>query len=176
MQSQLPGSAHLLVSSTQIQESIQTLAREIDAFYQNSDLVVVGVLKGAVHFVSNLLRQMTLDPPVEWVRVVTYRHGTTAMKESQVIFAGDVDLKGKELLVADDILDQGHTYQALKQALERYHPASLKWAFLLEKEGARSRAGCLPDFVGLRVPDVWVVGYGLDLSERFRNLPGIYRL
>jgi len=176
MQSQLPGSAQLLVSSTQIQESVQTLARETDAFYQNSDLVVVGVLKGAVHFVSDLLRQMTLDPPVEWIRVVTYPHGTTAVKDSRVIFTGEVELAGKDLLVADDILDQGHTYQALKQALELHQPASLRWVYLLEKEGARSRAGCLPDFVGLRVPDVWVVGYGLDLSERFRNLPDIYSL
>lgn len=149
---------------------------EIDSQYEKSDLVVVGVLKGAVHFVSDLLRQMKLDPPVEWVRVITYQGGTTAAEDSKVFFAGEADLEGKDVLVADDILDRGYTYRALKQVLETYRPASLRWAFLLEKSGARERAGLQPDFVGLQAPDVWVAGYGLDLSERFRNLTDIYSL
>ncbi len=176
MPSLLPPHAHLLFGPDQIQERVKALAGEIDSVYKNLDLVVVGVLKGAVHFVSDLLRGMTLDPCVEWVRVSTYREGTTAVSGSLIHFVGDLELVGKDVLVADDILDSGRTYQTLNPALLERNPARVRWAFLLEKEGACERAGFQPDFVGFHVPEAWVVGYGLDLAEKYRNLAGIYAL
>lgn len=172
----LPPQSRLLLDALQIRAHVKAQASQIDHLYQASDLVLVGVLKGAVHYISDLLRSLTLDPQMEWVRVETYSAGTTNAGQSRLVFVGDVKLEGRDVLVVDDILDRGHTYRLLSRELMARNPASLRWAFLLEKEGARHRAGFDPDFAGLLVPEVWVVGYGMDLSEKYRNLEGIYAL
>ena len=176
MSTALPPTASLLLGAQEILARVKSLASEIDRRYQGSDFVVLGVLKGAVHFVSDLLRGMTLDPRIEWVRVETYANGDCAGQTPKVVFAGDIDLHGKDLLVVDDILDRGYTYRALYRELLARGPRSLRWAFLLAKEGAADRTGLNPDFLGFKIPEVWVVGYGLDYSERYRNLEGIYSL
>lgn len=170
----LPEGGHELIDREALLARIAALALEIDQAYQGTDFVVVGVLKGAHHFLSDLLLRMTLDPRVEFVRVATYGDGTYPTAATEVTEVGELDLGGRDVLVIEDILDRGGTAGALTRALANHSPKSLRWAFLLVKEGAIVRSGLTPDFVGFTIPDEWVVGYGLDVGEQFRNLEGIY--
>lgn len=172
----LPPGARVLLSAEVIRERVCALAQEIEAAYEGREFVLLGVLKGSLHFVSDLLRSMKSDPRLEWVRVVTYPKGTTACDKPQFLPAGDLNLEGKDVLVVDDILDRGHTSQAILEGLSSHHPNSIRWAFLLVKGGASDRTAVHPDFTGFEIPDVWVVGYGLDHSERFRNRDKIFAL
>lgn len=159
-----------------IRARIAELAAEIEQSGTDGPIVLLGVLKGAVHFLSDLARAMPSDPIIEFIRVRTYTTGTESCPESTVIDLGLSDLADKHVIVVDDILDQGKTVHAIQSTLASIAPASLRWAFLLVKQGARERSGVTPDFVGFEIPDKWVVGYGLDLDERYRNLPGVYVL
>lgn len=174
MEKVLPVGGHELIDREALHERIAALALEIDQAYKGKDFVVVGVLKGAHHFLSDLLLQMTLDPRVEFVRVATYGDSMNPSGVAKVTEVGQLDLGGRDVLVIEDILDRGGTVKALARALANHPIQSLRWAFLLVKEGAAARSGLDPDFVGFTIPDEWVVGYGLDIGERFRNLEGIY--
>lgn len=170
----VPDSLRCLIDRALLHERIGELAAQLDRVYAGREVVLVGVLKGAHHFLSELLRRMRLDPRVEFVRVVTYGKETTPAEASRVIEVGPPDLAGKDVLVVEDILDRGGTVKALSASLGKHCPRSLRWVFLLVKEGAIERSGFQPDFVGFTIPDEWVVGYGLDRGEQFRNLEGIY--
>jgi hypoxanthine phosphoribosyltransferase len=172
----LPLGARALLSAKVIRERVCALAQEIEQAYEGREFVLLGVLKGSLHFVSDLLRSMKCDPRLEWVRVITYPEGTTARDKPSFLPVGDLNLEGKDVLVVDDILDRGHTSKAILEGLSSHHPNSIQWAFLLVKAGAPERTGLRPDFTGFEIPDVWVAGYGLDHSERFRNHDQIFVL
>lgn len=163
-----------LIGPEAIRARIGELAIEIEQAVEARPVVLLGVLKGGVHFLSDLARAMSSDPRIEFIRVRTYATGTDAAPESTVIDLGLADLAGEHVVVVDDVLDQGKTALALASTLAPLKLASLRWVFLLVKEGARERSGVRPDFVGFEIRDEWVVGYGLDLDERFRNLSGVY--
>lgn len=166
--------SELLISGEAIQRRIAEMAVHIDRAYRGRRIVVVGVLKGAVHFLSDLTRCLSVDQRLEFVRVATYKNSTHAVVSARPEVFSDFDVTGQDVLVVDDILDHGQTARAVRDCLEARQPRSIRWAILLVKDGAIERAGFRPDFIGFEIHDTFVVGYGLDYCERYRNVPDIY--
>ncbi|MBE7487460.1 MAG: Hypoxanthine-guanine phosphoribosyltransferase [bacterium] len=171
-----PDGAVRLLDEAAIQARIHTLAEEIGSFFQGQEFLLVGILKGSVHFASDLARALQRDPPLEWIRVRTYPSGTSPQGDSEILEVGNYSLKNRIVLVLDDVLDRGQTHQALTGYFQSRQPARVHWCFLLAKRGLGEKMGIQPDFTGFTVPDRWLIGYGLDLDERYRNLRDIYAL
>lgn len=164
-----------LISEDRIRERAAALAHMIDSTYADERLHLVVVLKGAFIFAADLLRRMTVQAAVDFVGAASYGAGTTS--SSPVALAGfeRVSVGGRHVLVIEDILDTGRTSAAILDRLQAQHPASLALCALLRKPAAASLD--LPVFaVGFDIADEFVVGYGMDYAERYRNLRGIYRL
>ena len=163
-----------LLAADRIRERVAALAGEIDAAYAGRRLIVVCVLKGALPFAADLLRQLTVDVEVEFIRARSYaRNQSTGTVE--LPWFPDRPLTGKHVLVVEDILDSGRTTQAICDHFERQGPASLSLCVLLDKAVPRA-APVRADFVGFAIEDRFVVGYGLDYEERYRQLPHIHVL
>jgi hypoxanthine phosphoribosyltransferase len=157
-----------LFTSEEIQRKIQELGSRISKDYADKDLLVIGVLKGAIFFMSDLLRSLRMD----------FMHCTSSSSKGKggnpVQMMCDIkeDIKGKHVLLVEDIVDSGVTLQYLKQMLINRGPASLKVCVLLDK-AERRKVEIEADYAGFRIPNKYVVGYGLDYKDRYRNLPYI---
>jgi hypoxanthine phosphoribosyltransferase len=162
-----------LLSAKDIQTRVCELAQEIDEAYQERQPVLVGIMKGSLHFLSDLSRNLKVDHTLEFLRASTYPSGSSPEPETTVESWSGFDVTGKEVLVVDDILDRGMTAKAISGFLTAQSPRSVTWVFLVVKEGAVERTGLRPEFIGFEIPNVWVVGYGMDYEERYRNLGGI---
>lgn len=163
----------VLIDAATIERRVAELARQITADYSRTDhLVVVGVLKGSFIFTADLCRQLGVDHSVDFIALSSY--GNTAKATGNVRMIMDVreNIAGKHVLIVEDILDSGYTLDYLKRNFETRMPASLRTIALLNKQDRREVEVKL-DYTGFDIPDVWVVGYGLDFSERFRTLPYI---
>jgi hypoxanthine phosphoribosyltransferase len=169
-------SLECLLDYPTIRHKVHLLAAQLDQDYCGKDLVIVGILKGSFHFISDLVREMKLDPSVEWIRVSTYGAATTPSRQSQIQLVGEVDLHNRDVLVVDDILDLGKTMTAIQPVLLAMSPNSLRSAFLLVKDNPQRFQEIIPDYQCFQVPNLWVVGYGLDLKDRYRNLKGIFSI
>ena len=164
-----------LLSERRIRARVATLGRRIDADYRRCELSFVVVLKGAVVFAADLMRQVTRPCAVDFITASSY--GTAARSSGTVTLGGldRLNVTGSDVLVVEDILDTGRTCTAIIEGLQPMAPASIALCALLRKPGAAALD--LPvDYVGFDIPDEFVVGYGLDYAERYRNLRGIYRL
>lgn len=160
----------VLLTEQQIQSRLDVLATEIAREYTGKELTVVGVLTGSVMFMTDLLRRLPLRLRLDYVGVSSY-HGTTCSTGQLVTTkALQLDVHGREVLVLDDILDTGLTLIRIRQALRELHPGSLRFGVLLEKD-VPHRENFTADYVGFKIPDKFVVGYGLDYREQYRNLP-----
>ena len=166
-----------LLSESEIQSRVDELAKEIDAAYANTDmLVLIGVLKGSFIFLSDLARRLTVPHRVEFIAVSSY-----GAKESEhadpVRLLMDVrhGIDGEDVLLVEDIVDTGHTLAYLKRLFAAHKPHSVRTCTLLHKPD-RTEQEVPIDFLGFTIPDVWVVGYGLDYAERHRTLPYIGEL
>ena len=166
-----------LLSAAEIQQRVRSLAADIDRTYAGSEhLVLIGVLKGSFIFLSDLARQLTVPHRVEFIAVTSY-----GAKESEqadpVRLIMDVRhaINGEDVLIVEVIVDTGHTLAYLKRLFEARDPGSLRACSLLHKP-ERTEHNVQVDFLGFRIPDVWVVGYGLDYAERYRTLPYIAEL
>ncbi len=166
-----------LLSTQQIDDRVAELAAEIDRDYAAADhLVLVGVLKGSFIFLSDLTRRLTVQHRVEFLAVTSY--GDRESEEANAVrLLMDVrhDIAGQHVLLVEDIVDTGHTLAYLKRLLEARRPASLATCTLLHKPD-RTEEYVHLDYLGFTIPDVWVVGYGLDYAERYRTLPYIGQL
>jgi hypoxanthine phosphoribosyltransferase len=167
----------VLLSTEQIDERVGALAAEIDAAYAGAGrLVLIGLLKGSFIFLSDLARKLTIPHRVEFIAVSSY-----GAKESEaadpVRLLMDVRhaIDGEHVLIVEDIVDTGHTLAYLRRLFEVRGPASLKICTMLHKPDRTEQEVGL-DFLGFTIPDVWVVGYGLDYAERYRTLPYIGEL
>ena len=166
-----------LLTEDEIQARVDQLAAEINDTYEDSDeLVLIGVLKGSFIFLSDLSRRLTVPHRVEFIAVSSY-----GAKESEhadpVRLIMDVrhGIDGLDVLLVEDIIDTGHTLSYLKRLFSAHKPRSLRTCTLLHKPD-RTEADIDIDFLGFTIPDVWVVGYGLDYAERHRTLPYIGEL
>lgn len=163
----------VLIPESAIQSRVSELARQISADYQAAgELLLIGVLRGSFIFLADLCRRLTAPARVEFIALSTYGDQTTTDGQVRMVMDLRTEVRGVHVLVVEDILDTGHTLDFLLEHLRARDPASLKSCVLVRKP-ARARVELAPDYLGFDIPDVWVVGYGLDCAGRLRNLPYI---
>lgn len=163
----------VLLSEQDLKEMVSRIGKEICQDYQDSrhPLILVSVLKGSVVFMGDLMRAIDIPCFIDFMSVSSYGAGTTSSGVVKIIKDLDTNvIAGADLLLVEDILDSGKTLCYLKQLLQTRNPASVKICTLLDKPDRRT-APIQADYVGATIPDAFVVGYGLDYAERYRNLP-----
>ncbi len=161
-----------LFTSEEIQRKIHELGSRISADYADKDLLVVGVLKGALFFMSDLLRSLRISVRMDFIHCTSSSSKGKGVNPVQIIADVKEDIRGTHVLLVEDIVDSGVTLRYLKQMLTERGPASLKVCVLLDKS-ERRQVEIEADYVGFRIPNKYVVGYGLDYKDRYRNLPYI---
>lgn len=171
------GAGRPLISARRIARRVRELGEEISAVYADLDqpLVIVVILKGAAVFAADLLRSLSIPAELEFVRASSYGAGTSSSGKVKIAHLVEGPLTGRDLLLVEDIVDSGRTISVIVRELQRHHPASLRLAALLDRP-ARREVEVSIDFTGFRIPDRFVIGYGLDYAGLYRELPGIYSL
>lgn len=161
--------AHVLLTEEQISDRIAAIAAEIDEAYQGRDLLLVGVLNGAVMVMADLARALSIHANMDWMAVSSYGSGTTSSGVVRILKDLDGDVEGRHILIVEDILDSGLTLSWLLKNLRSRKPASLEIFTLLRKPDA-VKVDVEPRYVGFDIPNEFVVGYGLDYAQKYRNL------
>jgi len=161
-----------LVAADALQARVRELAAEVSADYQGREPLVIGVLKGAVFFIADLLRLMTVPVELDFMAVSSYGSSTHSSGVVRILKDLDIPIAGRHVLVVEDVIDSGLTLSYLLKNLASREPASLEICTLLTKPGHK-RLNIPIRYVGFELPDAFVIGYGLDYSERWRNLPYI---
>ena len=164
-----------LISAAAIADRVDELASQIDADYAESEeLIMIGVLKGSFIFLADLARAMEITRRVEFIAVSSYGSSEDTMHSGAVRLLMDVrtDIEDRDVLVVEDIVDSGYTIEYLMRVLSARKPRTLRACTLLRKPD-RLEVEVAVDYLGFDIPDVWVVGYGLDWAERYRTLPYI---
>jgi hypoxanthine phosphoribosyltransferase len=172
----------VLIPRDRITQRVAEMGAQISRDFAGESVMFVGVLKGAAIFLSDLARQVTLDASFDFIAVSSYglrpspsqelKHGWDSTGEVRLTKDVDQSMRDKNVIVVEDILDTGLTLSYLKQILMAHQPKTLKLAALLDKPSRRKKP-ITADYVGFTIPDEFVVGYGLDYAERYRNLPDI---
>ena len=162
----------VLLSADEIAKRVKELGAEISRDYTDKDLLVVGILKGAVVFLSDLIREITVPLEVDFMATSSYGQATKTSGVVQLLKDLDTPIEGRDVLIVEDIIDSGLTLSYLSQLLLSRKPASTKTAVLLDKPDRR-QTEFVPDYVGFTIPDQFVIGYGLDFNHKFRELPYI---
>ena len=162
----------VLLTKEQIEQRVAELGKQITADYQGKDLIVVVLLKGAAWFATDLTRAIDLPLRVDFMVASSYGNGTSTTGNVKVKLDISENIAGKHVLVIDDIIDSGVTFAAISDMLRQNKPASLKTVALCDKADRRVN-GMEADYVGFKIPDEFVVGFGLDYAGDYRNLPYI---
>ena len=160
----------VLFSEEKIAETVKTLGEQISKDYNGKKLLLVSVLKGSVVFMADLMRNITVPCEIDFMVVSSYGAGTKTSGNVKIVKDLNIDIADYDLLIVEDILDSGVTLSTLKKMLEARKPASVKICTFLDKP-ERRKADIKADYCGFAVPDEFIVGYGLDFQEKFRNLP-----
>lgn len=161
-----------LISQQELSRRIKDLGRRISEDYQDRDVVMIGVLKGAFAFFADLVRAIQVPVELDFLVVSSYQGSTKSTGRVKVISDLTVDIKGQDVIVVEDIVDSGLTLSFLKKKLLMRHPNSLRVCALLDKPERRT-INVPIEYVGFTIPNKYVVGYGLDHQNRYRNLPYI---
>lgn len=165
----------ILVEPEALNARVKELGDEISRDYEGRDLILVGVLKGAIFFLSDLMRHLTVPCEVDFMAVSSYGSSTDSSGVVRILKDLDAVIAGREVLIVEDIVDSGLTLSYLYRILYAREPASVRVCALLTKPGRRTVE--LPiDYVGFEIPNEFVIGYGLDYAERYRNLPYVATL
>ena len=162
-----------LIPRDQIASIIRDLAGRISRDYGQTELVLVCVLKGAFMFLSDLVRHLQMPVQIDFVRLASYGSGMKSSGRIEITKDIEVSVEGKDVLIVEDIIDSGRTIRFLKERLALSNPRSVKVCTLLDKK-ARREVEMEADYIGKEVDDVFIVGYGIDFNEAYRNLPEIY--
>ncbi|HEY4363990.1 MAG TPA: hypoxanthine phosphoribosyltransferase [Bryobacteraceae bacterium] len=162
----------VLIPAEKIHERIQELAAQIDRDYPEGPVYMIGILKGACIFLADLIRAMKAPARLEFIGISSYGRGKTSSGEVRLTKDLDTSVEGQNVIVVEDIVDSGITLSYLLQVFQSRKPKSLRIATLLDKPERRQRPVHV-DYVGFKIPDEFVVGYGLDFAEDYRNLPDI---
>jgi hypoxanthine phosphoribosyltransferase len=160
----------VLIEEDELQARIAELGRELSADYAGRDLLLVGVLKGAVFFMADLMRRLTVPCEVDFMAISSYGAATDSSGVVRILKDLDLSIEGRNVLVVEDIIDSGLTLSYLTRTLEAREPASLEVCTLLTKP-ERREVDVPVRYVGFEIPNKFVIGYGLDFAERYRNLP-----
>lgn len=161
-----------LFSQEEIDRRLDELAAEINRDYAGKEPMLISVLRGSFVFMADLTRKITLPCTVDFMAVSSYGKGTTSSGQVQITKDLSDDIEGKDILVVEDILDSGNTLSYLMKLLQARHPASIRLCTLLDKPERRV-VPVQADYVGFTIPDEFVVGYGLDYCQQYRNMPYI---
>ena len=164
------GVGEILVEEDQLRARIAELGGEISTYYDGRDLLLIGVLKGAVFFMADLMRHLTVPCEVDFMAISSYGASTDSSGVVRILKDLDINIEGRNVLVVEDIIDSGLTLSYLVRNLESREPASLEVCALLTKPGRRE-IDVDVRWVGFEIPNRFVIGYGLDFAERYRNLP-----
>ncbi len=165
----------ILVPEDALAQRVHELAAQVSLDYAGRDVLLIGVLKGAVFFLSDLMRALEIPCEVDFMAISSYGSATKSSGVVRILKDLDTVIEGRDVLIIEDIVDSGLTLQYLLRNLASRHPASLEVCALLIKPGAR-RVDTVPKYVGFELPDEFVIGYGLDHAERYRNLPYVATL
>ena len=165
----------ILITEDELRQRVKELGEQITKDYEGKPLLLVGILKGSVVFMADLMREIKTDCKIDFMSVSSYGSGTVTSGEVQIILDLRKPIQNYDLLIVEDILDSGVTLSYLRQLLSARGPKSIKICTLLDKPDRRKR-DIKPDYCGFSIPDEFVIGYGLDVDEKYRNLPyvGIY--
>ena len=160
----------MLIEEDAVAARVAELGADVSTDYADKDLLLVGVLKGAVFFMADLMRQLTIPCEVDFMAISSYGAATDSSGVVRILKDLDINIEGREVLVVEDIIDSGLTLSYLMRMLESRNPASLEVCALLTKP-ARREIDVRVRYTGFEIPNEFVIGYGLDFGERYRNLP-----
>lgn len=163
---------NIMISEKEISDKVAELAKQISNDYKGKELIVIGVLKGCFVFMSDLVRKIDADVRVYFMEISSYSMGTVSQGKITIKKDLDVDIKGKDVLIAEDIIDSGNTLSQLTKILEEREPNSVRVCTLLSKP-SRRQVEFEADYTGFIIEDKFIIGYGLDCAEQFRQLPYI---
>ena len=160
----------ILLTEEELREGVHRMASEIAEHYGNRPLTIVGILTGSVVLMADMIRLLEMPLRVGVLQARSYQGPTTT--RGSLIINDDLmpDIEGREVLLLDDIFDTGHTLKEVETRIRRFNPADVRSSVLLYKEG-RQEVKMIPDFIGFKIPNEFVVGYGLDYEDAYRNLP-----
>lgn len=161
-----------MFTEEQIREKVIELGKQIENDYKGEEVLVVGILKGANVFTCDLIRQIDLDVKIDFMSVSSYGSGTESSGTIRILKDLDTDIKGRNVLIVEDIIDSGRTLSNLVKELQIREPKSLKLCTLLDKPSRRV-VDVDVEYVGFEIEDKFIVGYGIDYAEKYRNLPYI---
>jgi len=164
--------SEVLIAEEDLRKRVKELAKQIEKDYQGKDLVAVGILKGALLFLADLVKAVNLPLTYDFMDVSSYGANTESTGEVRILKDLSMKIEGKDVLIVEDIIDTGYTLSYLLENLKTRKPASVKICCLLDKT-SRRKVSVPVDYVGFEIPDAFAVGYGLDYAERYRNLPYI---
>jgi hypoxanthine phosphoribosyltransferase len=164
------GVGEILIEEDRLQERIRELGRELSQDYAGRELLLVGVLKGAVFFMADLMRELAVPCEIDFMAISSYGAATDSSGVVRILKDLDINIEGRHVLVVEDIIDSGLTLSYLLRNLESREPASLEICALLTKPDRRE-IDVSVKYVGFEIPNKFVIGYGLDFAERYRNLP-----
>ncbi|MBO5517231.1 MAG: hypoxanthine phosphoribosyltransferase [Firmicutes bacterium] len=162
----------VLISKEELAAKVAELGAQISKDYEGEELFLIGILKGSVPFMADLMRAITLDVEMDFMSVSSYGSGTKSSGVVRILKDLDSDIAGKNVLIVEDIIDSGLTLAYLKEYLAKRNPKSIKIVTMLSKP-ARRKADLEADYTGFVIDDKFIVGYGLDIDQKYRNLPYI---
>lgn len=165
----------ILITPGEIRAKVQTLGREIAREYSGKDLLLIGILKGAFIFMADLVREIDIPVQIDFMDISSYGPATVSSGEVRIIKDLDSSIKGRNVLLVEDIIDTGLTLKYITEILHKREPESVKICCMLDKP-SRRKADIKPDFCGYIVEDRFIVGYGLDYRENYREYPAICEL
>lgn len=163
----------ILISRDEIKEKVKELGKKISEDYRGKCPILIGVLNGSFIFCADLFREIDIDCEVDFIKITSYGHAKETSGEVKLKKDIDAHLKGRHVIVVEDIVDSGYSVQYLEKRMVKANPKSLKFVSLLVKEGAE-KVPFEIHYTGFRIPNQFVVGYGLDFAQKFRNLPHVY--
>ncbi len=164
--------SNTLISQEEIETKVIELAKKIEMDYKNQEVLIVGVLKGAFVFVSDLVRNINLDLSLDFIAVSSYGISTESSGVVKINKDIEMDLTGKNVIIVEDIIDTGLTLKYIKEYLSGKNAKSVRICTLLDKP-SRRKCNVDVDYVGFEIEDLFIVGYGIDCKEKYRNLPYI---
>ncbi|ALZ88456.1 hypoxanthine phosphoribosyltransferase [Aerococcus urinaeequi] len=162
----------ILFSTEEIAERIQVLGEELSANYQDKKPIVVGILKGSVPFMSDLIRAMDIKLQIDFMDISSYGGGVESSGQVKILKDLDADVSGRHVIIVEDIVDTGNTLAKIHDLFQHRNAASVKVVTLLNKPERRT-ADVSVDYIGFEIPDKFVIGYGMDFDEEYRQLPYI---
>ncbi|SCY96699.1 hypoxanthine phosphoribosyltransferase [Alkaliphilus peptidifermentans] len=163
----------VLLSEDEITKRVKKLGQELSKEYRDKKLIVVSLLKGSFIFTADLVRQMTIPVKVEFMTTSSYGHGEESSGAVKIVVDIEKNLEGYDVLVVDDITDSGLTMKYVMEHLKQKNPASVKCCVLLDKP-ERRQVDLDPNYLGFTIPDKFVVGYGLNFGDYYRNIPYVF--